>query len=568
MAGVKISALPAILASQLTDIFPIVQGGVTAKANLQQVLDLFDPNIQLSSPSQVSGLGQAALKSVSDNAQPSVASVFGGTVVGNVAIFRDAFGTVEDSGVAETQLALLGGAAFSGTVSLNGTQSANNDAATIGYVNSVASGLTIKGACFAGTTANLNATYDNGVAGVGATLTNAGALAAFSTDGQSPALNSRILVKNQTAQEENGIYVLSTVGDGATPWVLTRASDYDTAAEINPGDLVIIQNGTTLELTSWLQTADPTVIGTDPIEFTQFSVAPGSLGQAAFKSVTDNTKASVASVNGVFTAGHIIVAADTAGTIEDGGATSQFLLAANDLSDLADVPTALINLGLGTPTGTGNVVLNNTPDITTPNVTGGFNDVNGNLIFQFLPVASAVNWLQIANNSIGGNVSIGAAGTDANIAININSKGTSGINLKGVTDGSNAPSGYVGEFISSTVLFASAVGIASGVPANVTSISLPAGDWDVWGNIGFSLVTATSMSNITAATNTVSATLPNPAFYINLTITGTSLAGGSQNAPKLRYNLTSTTTIYLVGQATLAGGTGKAYGGIYARLRR
>jgi hypothetical protein len=71
------------------------------------------------------------------------------------------------------------------------------DAATKQYVDDVAQGLNIHAASYAATTAALNATYSNGTAGVGATLTNAGTQAAFSTDGVSPALNDRILVKDQ-----------------------------------------------------------------------------------------------------------------------------------------------------------------------------------------------------------------------------------------------------------------------------------------------------------------------------------------------------------------------------------
>ncbi len=172
--------------------------------------------------------------------------------------------------------------AFSSTVTLNGTQSATNDAATIGYVNATAQGLEIKAACFAATTATLNASYLNGAAGVGATLLNTGSLAAFSVDGQSPAINSRILVKDQTSSFQNGIYTLTTVGSGAIAWILTRSTDYNTApSEIAPGNLVPVDNGTVNATTSWLQTATVTTIGTDAITFTQFSASPNTFLKVA-----------------------------------------------------------------------------------------------------------------------------------------------------------------------------------------------------------------------------------------------------------------------------------------------
>lgn len=147
------------------------------------------------------------------------------------------------------------------------------DAATKQYVDDVAQGLNIHAASFAATTANLNATYNNGTSGVGATLTNAGTQAAFTTDGTSPALNARILVKNQTTTSQNGIYTLTTVGTGSTNWVLTRATDFDTAAEIAGGDFTFVDTGTTLANTGWVNVDEVTTVGTDPIVFQQFSGA-------------------------------------------------------------------------------------------------------------------------------------------------------------------------------------------------------------------------------------------------------------------------------------------------------
>jgi hypothetical protein len=151
--------------------------------------------------------------------------------------------------------------------------SSAQDAATKKYVDDVAQGLNIHASSYAGTTANLNATYSNGTAGVGATLTNAGTQAAFSTDGVSPALNARILVKNQTTQAQNGIYTLTTVGTGSTNWVLTRATDFDTSAEIAGGDFTFVDAGSTLANTGWVSVDEVTTVGTDPVVFQQFSGA-------------------------------------------------------------------------------------------------------------------------------------------------------------------------------------------------------------------------------------------------------------------------------------------------------
>jgi hypothetical protein len=153
------------------------------------------------------------------------------------------------------------------------TPTVSTDAATKAYVDGVAEGLHIHAASYAATTANLNATYSNGTSGVGATLTNAGAQAAFATDGVSPSINARILVKNQTTTSQNGIYTLTTVGTGSTNWVLTRATDFDTAAEISGGDFTFVDAGSTLANTGWVSVDDVTTVGTDPIVFQQFSGA-------------------------------------------------------------------------------------------------------------------------------------------------------------------------------------------------------------------------------------------------------------------------------------------------------
>lgn len=156
------------------------------------------------------------------------------------------------------------------------------------YVDSLVTGLNIQGSCVAGSTVALTVTYNNGAAGIGATLTNAGVQAAFSLDGVSPTVTQRVLIKNQASSLQNGIYTVTDVGSGATDWVLTRATDYDTPAEIQPGDFVILTGGTTQANSSWIQTATVTTIGVDAITFIQFSaslpvnVASGGTGRTSF----------------------------------------------------------------------------------------------------------------------------------------------------------------------------------------------------------------------------------------------------------------------------------------------
>ena len=152
---------------------------------------------------------------------------------------------------------------------------APNDLATKSYADLISAGFVFKQIVAAATTANLTAVYNNGAAGVGATLTNSGVQAAFAIDGYSASLNDRILIKNQSAALQNGIYSVTTVGNGSTNWVLTRTTDYDQTTQIVPGSLVPVQNGTSQSGTFWVEQATVNTIGTDPIVFTQFGATNG-----------------------------------------------------------------------------------------------------------------------------------------------------------------------------------------------------------------------------------------------------------------------------------------------------
>jgi hypothetical protein len=128
-------------------------------------------------------------------------------------------------------------------------------------------------------TGNLNATYNNGASGVGATLTNAGTLVAFTPDGTVASVNDRILVYNQTNQAQNGVYVVTTVGSGSVAWVLTRASDADTYALKSPnglgnGDAFFITSGSTGAGETYVcNTVGVITFGTTAITFVQISAS-------------------------------------------------------------------------------------------------------------------------------------------------------------------------------------------------------------------------------------------------------------------------------------------------------
>lgn len=152
--------------------------------------------------------------------------------------------------------------------------------ATVAYVDSVAAGINWHEAVKYTTTTHLpdSPTYNNGTNGVGATLT-AGSNGRLVVDSQNATTGDRILVKNQTTNTQNGIYVVTEQGSASAAYILTRASDTDNsiAGQVKAGDAVFVSAGTVnanqgFVLTSQGSgTAGAHVLGTDSITYTQFT---------------------------------------------------------------------------------------------------------------------------------------------------------------------------------------------------------------------------------------------------------------------------------------------------------
>jgi hypothetical protein len=159
------------------------------------------------------------------------------------------------------------------TAPTNGTDIVNKN-----YADSIATGINFHQACRLATTAALpSCTYNNGTSGVGATLT-ATANGALSVDSTLVVATNRVLVKNQSDAAQNGVYVVTQAGDGSNPFILTRATDFDSAGtgvdQIDAGDFFLITAGTSNANTSWVQqTPLPITVGTTGIVFSQFGAA-------------------------------------------------------------------------------------------------------------------------------------------------------------------------------------------------------------------------------------------------------------------------------------------------------
>ncbi len=207
-------------------------------------------------------------------------------------------------------------------------------------------GLTFIASCRVATAAALTATYANGTLGVGATLTNATTQAAISIDGVSLSSTNRVLVKNQAAPAQNGIYTVTTVGSGATNWVLTRATDYDQSAEVLQGTYTVISEGTANAETLWIQVQpSPITIGTTAITFLELKITGGT------GSVT-----SVATGTGL--TGGPITSSGTISIAVGGVGTTQLAVGAVDTPQIAVSAVSYANIQdeaahslLGNPTG-------------------------------------------------------------------------------------------------------------------------------------------------------------------------------------------------------------------------
>jgi hypothetical protein len=370
----------------------------------------------------------------------------------------------------------------SGTVSA--VPSAAFDLANKAYVDTLVAGLNFHVAAQYATAAALAAnTYNNGTAGVGATLTG-NAVGALTVDSNVVVVAQRILVKNEVAGANNGVYVVTTVGNGSTAYVLTRAADYNTvgtsSTQIGAGDYIYITAGTVNINTAWVQqTPAPITIGTTSIVFIQFGVtgaggtntqvqfnasgvfagsanltfngttlsanalslttalpvASGGTGAStasitSFNNITGYTAAGATgttSTNLVFSAsptftGTLAAAAITASTTL--GVTGTSTLSGNAIISVTDNTNAALRI---TQLGTGNALL--VEDTTNPDATPFLIDASGNVVIGSLtPVTTAYPFYVESSAGIFTSAGSNAAATSPTIATSRRRTGGASVN--------------------------------------------------------------------------------------------------------------------------------------------
>jgi hypothetical protein len=211
--------------------------------------------------------GDAANKGYVDTQIATRLALSGGTMSGAIAMGTNKITGMGDPTLAQdaatknyvdTGLALklnLSGGTMSGAIAMAtnkitglGDPTNAQDAATKNYVDSVAQGLDVKASVRAATTANITLSGTQTV------------------DGVALSINDRVLVKDQSTQADNGIYLVAS-----SSW--TRTADADAWTEL-PGAFVFVESGTVNDNSGWVCTVAPGgTLGSTAITFEQFSGA-------------------------------------------------------------------------------------------------------------------------------------------------------------------------------------------------------------------------------------------------------------------------------------------------------
>jgi lysophospholipase L1-like esterase len=140
--------------------------------------------------------------------------------------------------------------------------------------------------------------------------------------------------------------------------------------------------------------------------------------------------------------------------------------------------------------------------------------------------------------------------------------------VRGTTTNNNATAGNIGEYVFSNITSGSAVPLSNGTPANITSITLTAGDWDIEGSVSFSLAAATATS-FKAGGSGLSANFGADNTWASTPINTTTLTDiFTQNIPRQRISIATSSTVFLVGQTNFSAGSISGYGLLRARRVR
>ena len=292
----------------------------------------------------------------------------------------------------------LAGGTMTGSLILSGAPTTTQEAATKQYVDNLASSsIHFHDAVRVESISNLNATYNNGTAGVGATLTNAGSQAALVIDGITLVVADRVLVDNQTDQTQNGVYTVTNIGSASTNWVLTRATDADSYEPgdntgLDEGSYFLVTEGNTSEGNAYICSNVGTItFGTTNITFAQFS---SSLVYSGGTGINVNDSR-VISVSGVPSSAAVAALSATMATSIDNSNTN----ITTNINAITSINTVITNLSATMATS----INNNTTNITTN--TNAITSVNTVITNLSATLATSIsNYLPLTGGTLTGNI--------------------------------------------------------------------------------------------------------------------------------------------------------------------
>jgi hypothetical protein len=148
---------------------------------------------------------------------------------------------------------------------------------------------------------------------------------------------------------------------------------------------------------------------------------------------------------------------------------------------------------------------------------------------------------------------------------------TGGIAIQGTNTNDDAAAGYIGEYIRGTRELGSAVALTDVTPVDIASVSLTAGDWEVWGVFAVAPTVSGAVNQSIVSLSTTTATLDSTLGRIGggaLSLPATGTVAFYTNIVPARFSLAGTTTVYLVGRLGFTSGTMTGFGYINARRMR